>query len=195
MNVRIEESWRKRLQDEFDKPYFERLVSFVRSEYGRAHVLPPGHLIFHVFDACPFESVRVVILGQDPYPNPGQYYGVCFSVPEGVAIPGSLFNMFKEIHDDLGKPIPASGNLDRWVRQGVFPLNSVLTVRAHETGSHRNMGWEVFTDAVIYNPQIQISEKSQTKRLKIADSRKTKRPIIDKRTTPNKRHSNAIITL
>jgi len=93
--------------------------------------------------------VRVVILGQDPYPNPGQYYGVCFSVPEGVAIPGSLFNMFKEIHDDLGKPIPASGNLDRWVRQGVFPLNSVLTVRAHETGSHRNMGWEIFTDAVI----------------------------------------------
>ena len=93
--------------------------------------------------------MRVVILGQDPYPNPGQYYGVCFSVPEGVAIPGSLFNMFKEIHDDLGKPIPASGNLDRWVRQGVFPLNSVLTVRAHETGSHRNMGWEVFTDAVI----------------------------------------------
>lgn len=149
MNVRIEESWRKRLQDEFDKPYFERLVSFVRSEYGRTHVLPPGHLIFHVFDACPFESVRVVILGQDPYPNPGQYYGVCFSVPEGVAIPGSLFNMFKEIHDDLGKPIPASGNLDRWVRQGVFPLNSVLTVRAHETGSHRNMGWEIFTDAVI----------------------------------------------
>ena len=130
MNVRIEESWRKRLQDEFDKPYFERLI-------------------FHVFDACPFESVRVVILGQDPYPNPGQYYGVCFSVPEGVAIPGSLFNMFKEIHDDLGKPIPASGNLDRWVRQGVFPLNSVLTVRAHETGSHRNMGWEVFTDAKI----------------------------------------------
>ena len=149
MNVRIEESWRKRLQDEFDKPYFERLVSFVRSEYGRAHVLPPGHLIFHVFDACPFESVRVVVLGQDPYPNPGQYYGVCFSVPEGVAIPGSLFNMFKEIHDDLGKPIPASGNLDRWVRQGVFPLNSVLTVRAHETGSHRNMGWEIFTDRVI----------------------------------------------
>lgn len=87
MNVRIEESWRKRLQDEFDKPYFERLVSFVRSEYGRTHVLPPGHLIFHVFDACPFESVRVVILGQDPYPNPGQYYGVCFSVPEGGLFP------------------------------------------------------------------------------------------------------------
>ena len=125
-----------RLQEEFDKPYFERLVSFVKSEYGRAHVLPPGHLIFHVFNSCPFEKVKVVILGQDPYPTPGQYYGICFSVPEGVAIPGSLVNIF-------------SGNLDRWVAQGVFSLNSVLTVRAHETGSHRNMGWETFTDAVI----------------------------------------------
>ena len=93
--------------------------------------------------------MKVVILGQDPYPNPGQYYGVCFSVPQGVPIPGSLANIFKEIHQDLGKPIPTSGNLDRWVEQGVFPMNSVLTVRAHETGSHRNMGWETFTDAVI----------------------------------------------
>ena len=101
----------------------------------------PGHQIFHVFNSCPFEKVKVVILGQDPYPNPGQYYGVCFSVPKGVAIPGSLANIFKEIHQDLGKPIPTSGNLDRWVAQGVFPMNSVLTVRAHETGSHRNMGW------------------------------------------------------
>ena len=99
--------------------------------------------------ACPFEKVKVVILGQDPYPNPGQYYGVCFSVPDGVAIPSSLMNIFKEIYDDLGKPIPSSGNLDRWVSQGVFPMNSVLTVRAHQTGSHRNRGWETFTDAVI----------------------------------------------
>ena len=151
MKVKIEESWRQRLQEEFDKPYFERLVSFVKSEYGRAHVLPPGHLIFHVFNSCPFEKVKVVILGQDPYPTPGQYYGICFSVPEGVAIPGSLANIFKEIHQDLGKPIPTSGNLDRWVAQGVFSMNSVLTVRAHETGSHRNMGWETFTDAVIRN--------------------------------------------
>lgn len=149
MKVKIEESWRQRLQEEFDKPYFERLVSFVKSEYGRAHVLPPGHLIFHVFNSCPFEKVKVVILGQDPYPTPGQYYGICFSVPEGVAIPGLLVNIFREIHQDLGKPIPTSGNLDRWVAQGVFSLNSVLTVRAHETGSHRNMGWETFTDAVI----------------------------------------------
>ena len=141
MNVKIEESWRKRLQEEFDKPYFEQLVTFVKNEYRSAHVLPPGHQIFHIFNACPFEKVKVVILGQDPYPNPGQYYGVCFSVPQGVPIPGSLANIFKEIHQDLGKPIPTSGNLDRWVEQGVFPMNSVLTVRAHETGSHRNMGW------------------------------------------------------
>ena len=144
MNVRIEQSWKQQLQEEFDKPYFEKLVTFVKDEYKRAHVLPLGHQIFHIFNSCPFEKVKVVILGQDPYPNPGQYYGVCFSVPDGVAIPGSLSNIFKEIHQDLGKPIPTSGNLDRWVAQGVFPLNSVLTVRAHETGSHRNMGWEIY---------------------------------------------------
>ena len=149
MNVSIDVSWRNRLQEEFDKPYFEQLVTFVKNEYKQAHVLPPGPQIFHIFNACPFEKVKVVILGQDPYPNPGQYYGVCFSVPDGVAIPGSLMNIFKEIYDDLGKPIPSSGNLDRWVSQGVFPMNSVLTVRAHQTGSHRNRGWETFTDAVI----------------------------------------------
>ena len=149
MNVKIEESWRQQLQEEFNKPYFEKLVAFVKSEYERAHILPLGHQIFHVFNSCPFEKVKVVILGQDPYPNPGQYYGICFSVPDGVTIPGSLANIFKEINQDLGKPIPTSGNLDRWVTQGVFPMNSVLTVRAHETGSHRNMGWEIFTDAVI----------------------------------------------
>ena len=149
MNVRIDESWRKRLQEEFDKPYFEQLVTFVKNEYKQAHVLPPGPQIFHIFNACPFEKVKVVILGQDPYPNPGQYYGVCFSVPDVVAIPGSLMNIFKEIHDDLGKPIPSSGNLDRWVSQGVFPMNSVLTVRAHQTSSHRNRGWETFTDTII----------------------------------------------
>jgi len=157
MDVRIEPSWKQQLQEEFDKPYFEKLVTFVKDEYKRAHVLPLGTTIFHIFNSCPFEKVKVVILGQDPYPNPGQYYGVCFSVPDGVAIPGSLSNIFKEIHQDLGKPIPTSGNLDRWVAQGVFPLNSVLTVRAHETGSHRNMGWEIFTDAVIRK----LSEKRE----------------------------------
>ncbi len=149
MDVKIEESWKQHLQEEFDKPYFENLVAFVKKEYKQAHVLPPGHLIFHVFNTCPFEKVKVVIIGQDPYPNPGQYYGICFSVPQGVAIPGSLINIFKEIQSDLGKPIPVSGNLDRWVEQGVFSMNSVLTVRAHETGSHRDKGWEIFTDAVI----------------------------------------------
>lgn len=149
MQVRIEESWRRRLQEEFDKPYFERLVSFVKNEYRQAHILPPGSQIFHIFNACPFDQVKVVILGQDPYPAPGQYYGVCFSVPDGVAIPGSLANIFREIHEDLGKSVPSSGNLDRWVEQGVFSMNSVLTVRAYQTGSHRNQGWELFTDAVI----------------------------------------------
>lgn len=149
MKVRIEESWREQLQEEFDKPYFAQLVAFVKDEYSHAHVLPPGNRIFYLFDVCPFEKVKVVILGQDPYPTPGQYYGVCFSVPEGVAVPASLSNIFQEIHQDLGKPIPTSGNLDRWVEQGVFSMNSVLTVRAYETGSHRNKGWEQFTDAVI----------------------------------------------
>lgn len=130
MNVRIEESWRKRLQEEFDKPYFAELVAFVKQEYRQAQVLPPGPLIFRVFNACPFEQVKVVILGQDPYPMPGLYDGVCFSVPEGVPIPGSLANIFQEIHNDLGKAIPTSGNLDRWVAQGVLSMNSVLTVRA-----------------------------------------------------------------
>ena len=149
MKVKIEESWREKLQEEFDKSYFEKLVAFVKNEYQTAHVLPPGNRIFHLFNVCPFDKVKVVIIGQDPYPQPGLYYGVCFSVPEGVAIPGSLANIFREIHTDLGIPIPSSGNLDRWVEQGVFSMNSVLTVRAYQTGSHQNQGWETFTDAVI----------------------------------------------
>ena len=176
MDVRIEPSWKQQLQEEFDKPYFEKLVTFVKDEYKRAHVLRLGHQNFHIFNSCPFEKVKVVILGQDPYPNPGQYYGVCFSVPDGVAIPGSLSNIFKEIHQDLGKPIPTSGNLDRWVAQGVFPLNSVLTVRAHETGSHRNMGWEIFTDAVIRK----LSEKRENLIFMLWGSyAKEKRSLID----------------
>ena len=147
MQVQIEESWRVRMQEEFDKPYFANHVSFVKEEYRHYQVLPKGLQIFHIFNACPFDKVKVVIIGQDPYPNPGQYYGVCFAVPDGVAIPDSLTNIFKEIHDDLGKPIPKSGNLDRCVEQGVLSMNSVLTVRAHQMGSHR--GWETFTDVVI----------------------------------------------
>ena len=149
MQVKIEESWRKRLQTEFDKPYFEKLTSFVKSEYQQYQVLPKGSQIFHLFNACPFNKVKVVIIGQDPYPTPGQYYGVCFSVPKGMAVPGSLANIYREIHSDLGLPIPTSGCLDSWVEQGVFSTNSVLTVRAYHTGSHKNRGWEQFTDAVI----------------------------------------------
>lgn len=150
MNVRIEESWKRQLQEEFDKPYFEALTQYVRSEYATTTVYPPAGQIFAAFDACPFEQVRVVILGQDPYHEPGQAHGLCFSVNEGVQFPPSLQNIFKEIESDLGISIPRSGNLMRWARQGVLLLNATLTVRAHQAGSHQNRGWETFTDAVIH---------------------------------------------
>jgi uracil-DNA glycosylase len=150
MDVRIEESWKTRLQAEFEKPYFETLTQFVRGEYATTTVYPPGKEIFAAFDACPFDRVRVVILGQDPYHEPGQAHGLCFSVNDGVAHPPSLVNIFKEIASDLGKPMPASGNLMRWAQQGVLLLNATLTVRAHQAGSHQNKGWETFTDAVIH---------------------------------------------
>ena len=150
MNVRIEDSWKQRLQGEFDKPYFENLTRYVRSEYAAGAVYPPGAQMFAAFDACPFDKVRVVILGQDPYHEPGQAHGLCFSVNDGVAFPPSLVNIFKEIADDLGKPVPTSGNLMRWAEQGVLLLNATLTVRAHQAGSHQNKGWETFTDAVIH---------------------------------------------
>lgn len=150
MNVRIEDSWKQRLQGEFDKPYFENLTRYVRSEYAVGAVYPPGAQMFAAFDACPFDKVRVVILGQDPYHEPGQAHGLCFSVNDGVAFPPSLVNIFKEIADDLGKPVPTSGNLMRWAEQGVLLLNATLTVRAHQAGSHQNKGWETFTDAVIH---------------------------------------------
>ena len=149
MDVRIEESWKTRLQEEFDKPYFANLTQFVRNEYASGVVYPPGGEMFAAFDACPFEQVRVVILGQDPYHEPGQAHGLCFSVNDGVQFPPSLVNIFKEIESDLGKPMPRSGNLMRWAQQGVLLLNATLTVRAHQAGSHQNKGWETFTDAVI----------------------------------------------
>lgn len=149
MQVKIADSWQKRLQKEFDQPYFARLAAFVKDEYAHYQVLHKGSQIFHIFNACPFEQVKVVILGQDPYPTPGQYYGVCFSVPEHTPIPGSLANIYQEIHTDLGLPMPVSGCLDKWVEQGVFSMNTVLTVRAYQTGSHKGKGWETFTDAVI----------------------------------------------
>lgn len=149
MNVQIEESWQKRLQPEFDKPYFKALTDFVRSEYAQGSVYPPGRLIFNAFNLCPFEQVKVVIIGQDPYHGPGQAHGLCFSVNDGIPFPPSLQNIFKEIKADIGTDTPATGNLTRWARQGVLLLNATLTVRAHQAGSHQNKGWEAFTDAVI----------------------------------------------
>jgi len=150
MDVKIEESWKQQLQDEFDKPYFKQLTDFVRSEYASQTVYPPAKLIFNAFNQCPFDRVKVVILGQDPYHGPGQAHGLCFSVNNGVEFPPSLRNIFKEIHDDTGAPVPASGNLERWAKQGVLLLNATLTVRAHIAGSHQKKGWEQFTDSVIH---------------------------------------------
>lgn len=149
MEVKIEESWKNVLKNEFDKDYFKRLVGFVHSEYSYVKVFPPGKEIFAAFDATPFDKVKVVIIGQDPYHDVGQANGLCFSVRDGIPFPPSLLNIFKEIHDDLGKPMPKSGDLSRWANQGVLLLNSTLTVRAHSAGSHQNKGWEEFTDEVI----------------------------------------------
>lgn len=149
MNVRIEESWKQQLAAEFGKDYFLRLTEFVRGEYAKGAVYPPGRLIFNAFDLCPFNQVKVVIIGQDPYHGPGQAHGLCFSVNDGVAFPPSLVNIFKEIESDLGVPVPSTGNLTRWAEQGVLLLNATLTVRAHQAGSHQRQGWEEFTDAAI----------------------------------------------
>ena len=134
---------------EFSKDYFIRLTDFVRKEYHETTVYPPGKLIFNAFNLCPFDKVKVVIIGQDPYHGPGQAHGLCFSVNDGIQPPPSLVNIFKEISSDLGKPIPPSGNLTRWAEQGVLLLNATLTVRAHQAGSHQRRGWEEFTDAAI----------------------------------------------
>ena len=149
MNVRIEESWKQALQEEFDKAYFAQLTDFVRQEYARTTIYPPARFIFNAFDHCPFNKVKVVILGQDPYHEPGQANGLCFSVAPGTQLPPSLVNIFKEIQEDLGKPFPADGDLTRWADQGVLLLNATLTVQAHYAGSHQRRGWETFTDAVI----------------------------------------------
>lgn len=149
MDVKIESSWKQVLQSEFDKPYFEQLTAFVRNEYSTKTIYPPGNLIFNAFDSCPFDNVKVVIIGQDPYHGPGQAHGLCFSVNDGVSFPPSLENIFKEIERDLGIPAPKTGNLSRWATQGVLLLNATLTVRSHQAGSHQGKGWETFTDAVI----------------------------------------------
>jgi len=149
MNVRIEPSWNRALAAEWEQPYFEQLTQFVRDQYRTHQVFPPGGQIFAAFDAAPFDQVKVIILGQDPYHGQGQANGLCFSVNQGVPMPPSLVNIFKEVHDDVGAPIPTSGDLSRWARQGVLLLNSTLTVAAHQPLSHQGKGWEQFTDHVI----------------------------------------------
>ena len=150
MDVKIEPSWKHVLQNEFDKDYFIKLTDFVKNEYKTKLTFPPASLIFNAFDQCPFDKVKVVILGQDPYHGDGQAHGLCFSVNDGVAFPPSLLNIFKEIERDLGIPMPKTGNLTRWAQQGVLLLNATLTVQAHLAGSHQGKGWEEFTDAVIH---------------------------------------------
>ena len=149
MNVKINDSWAVRLGNEFAQPYFSQLTDFVRHEYATTTCYPPGRLIFNAFNLCPYDSVKVVIIGQDPYHEAGQAMGLSFSVPDGVAMPPSLQNIFKEIQSDLGVGVPQSGNLTRWAEQGVLLLNATLTVRAHQAGSHQRHGWERFTDAAI----------------------------------------------
>lgn len=149
MDVKIEEGWKNLLKEEFSKPYFENLASFIKSEYQHQMVYPKGKEIFNAFTHCPMENLKVVILGQDPYHGPGQAHGLSFSVREGIPFPPSLLNIFKEINRDLGYSMPPNGDLTRWADQGVLLLNATLTVRAHQAGSHQNKGWELFTDAVI----------------------------------------------
>ncbi len=149
MEVKIAQDWKDILAPEFEKPYFEELTHFVRDEYAAHRIYPRGSNIFRAFDKCPFDKLKVVIIGQDPYHGPGQAHGLCFSVADGVPFPPSLQNIFKEVHADTGAEIPLSGNLDRWAEQGVLLLNAVLTVREHEAASHAGRGWETFTDAVV----------------------------------------------
>ncbi len=157
MEVKLEKSWKELLKDEFEKPYFADLSKFVHDEYKNGTVYPPPKFIFHALDSLPVDKVKVVILGQDPYHGPGQAHGLSFSVPEGITLPPSLQNIYKEIASDLGKPAPKSGNLDRWAKQGVLLLNATLTVKAHQAGSHQNKGWEQFTDAIIHR----LAEKKE----------------------------------
>ncbi|GGB66172.1 uracil-DNA glycosylase 2 [Flavobacterium suaedae] len=157
MSVSIHESWKEVLKDEFEKEYFKNLIKFVKTEYAQHTCYPKGNRIFAAFDHCPFDKVEVVIIGQDPYHGPNQANGLCFSVSDGIPNPPSLINIFKEIQDDLGKPFPETGNLERWADQGVLLLNATLTVRQSQAGSHQGRGWETFTDAVIQK----ISEKKE----------------------------------
>jgi uracil-DNA glycosylase len=149
MDVKIEPSWKQVLREEFDKPYFGELANFVRDEYKNKKVFPPPKDIFKAFDLCPFDKVKVVILGQDPYHNEAQAHGLCFSVNHGTPMPPSLINIYKEIQSDIGGQTPGHGNLEHWAKQGVFLLNAILSVVAHMPASHQNKGWETFTDEVM----------------------------------------------
>ena len=153
MNVQIEPTWKQYLQEEFEKPYFQQLTGAVRQEYSTTTCYPPGALIFNAFNLCPFDKVKVVIIGQDPYHEPGQAHGLSFSVQDGIQFPPSLQNIFKEIQQDLGIAIPTSGNLTRWAEQGVLLLNATLTVRAHQANSHSTLGWQQFSKAYMIDKQ------------------------------------------
>lgn len=181
MKVDIDKSWKKELQEEFEKPYFKHLVSFVKDEYQKHTCYPKGKDIFAAFDYCKFNDLKVVIIGQDPYHGVDQANGLCFSVKDHIAMPPSLINIFREIEEDLGKPFPKTGNLERWAKQGVLLLNATLTVRAHQAGSHQGKGWEQFTDKVISTIS---AEKENVVFLLWGGFAKKKAKLIDK----NKHH-------
>ncbi len=177
MNVKIEPGWKQELAAEWEAPYFQTLTQFVAGRYRNATIYPPGSKIFAAFDSCPFDDVKVVILGQDPYHGPGQANGLCFSVNPGIDIPPSLQNIFKEIHADTGAPIPADGDLTRWARQGVLLLNATLTVEAHQAGSHQGKGWETFTDHAI---EALSRDRDNLVFILWGSYAKSKAPLIDK---------------
>lgn len=177
MNVKIEPGWKQELAAEWEAPYFQTLTQFVAGRYRNATIYPPGSKIFAAFDSCPFDDVKVVILGQDPYHGPGQANGLCFSVNPGIDIPPSLQNIFKEIHADTGAPIPANGDLTRWARQGVLLLNATLTVEAHQAGSHQGKGWETFTDHAI---EALSRDRDNLVFILWGSYAKSKAPLIDK---------------
>lgn len=177
MDVNIHPSWKPYLQEEFSKPYFSELVSFVKDAYATSTCYPPAMQIFSAFEHCTFNEVKVVIIGQDPYHGPGQANGLCFSVNDGIPHPPSLINIFKEIETDVNTPYPKSGNLERWAKQGVLLLNATLTVKAHTAGSHQKKGWETFTDAVI---QSISKEKENVVFLLWGGFAKKKASLIDK---------------
>ncbi|MBQ2534928.1 MAG: uracil-DNA glycosylase [Prevotella sp.] len=177
MDVKIEQSWKERLQTEFGKPYFEQLTAAVRREYATYVCYPPARLVFNAFNLCPFDKVKVVIIGQDPYHEPGQAHGLSFSVMDGIAFPPSLQNILKEVRDDVGADIPMTGNLTRWAEQGVLLLNATLTVRAHQANSHASLGWQTFTDAAI---RALASEREHIVYMLWGGFARGKAPMIDK---------------